>query len=169
MRVFAAGFVMSLVLYTELHAQTMTPDMMAPTQGGFRAAQSVAAAKNRGRDECRRRHRDVTGTTIAPSRINATPVYDASAASGASDTGFDSLNRIRKKPKPYPGAPKPKFVGPGNPQIEVPPPKRAETPVPPAVAGTVAGQPPRRRLKYDDDPFGPTGFYTGTFLTKAGG
>jgi hypothetical protein len=157
---------MSPALCTKLHAQALTPDMMAPVQGGFAPLnqsplRKTADAANTG---------DTTGTlreTIAPSRVGAIPTYNAPAASGAADTGFDSLNRKRKIPKLYPGAPKPKVVGPGNPQIEVPPPKRAETPVPPAVAGAVAGQPPRRRLKYDDDPFGQVGFYTGTFLTKA--
>ena len=40
-------------------------------------------------------------------------------------------------------------------------------PVPPAVAGTVPGQPPRRRLKVDDDPFGAVGDYAGPFLVKS--
>jgi hypothetical protein len=35
------------------------------------------------------------------------------------------------------------------------------------MAGSILGQPQRRRLKIDDDPFGPVGFYAGTFLTKA--
>ncbi|MFX6277455.1 hypothetical protein ABTF87_19330, partial [Acinetobacter baumannii] len=51
----------------------------------------------------------------APSRIGAIPTYGVPPASGASDVGFDSLNRTRKKQKLYPGAPKPKIVGPGNP------------------------------------------------------
>ena len=102
-RVFAAGFVMTIFMAVAfcggLHAQTLTPDMMTPTQGGFAPlSQSplrrTADAANSG---------DATGTlrdSIAPSRINATPSYVAPAASGASDTGFDSLNRTRKKPKP---------------------------------------------------------------------
>ncbi|MGA7807708.1 outer membrane beta-barrel protein, partial [Bradyrhizobium sp.] len=34
-------------------------------------------------------------------------------------------------------------------------------------AGTVDGQPPRRRLKPDDDPFGAVGDYAGSFLVKS--
>lgn len=34
------------------------------------------------------------------------------------------------------------------------------------MAGTVPGQPPRRRLKPDDDPFGPVGDVVGGFLVK---
>ena len=39
--------------------------------------------------------------------------------------------------------------------------------MPPAMAGTVAGQPPRKRLKIDDDPFGAVGDYAGSFLIKS--
>ena len=35
------------------------------------------------------------------------------------------------------------------------------------MAGTVPGQPPRRRLKIDDDPFGAVGDYAGPFLIKS--
>jgi hypothetical protein len=35
-----------------------------------------------------------------------------------------------------------------------------------AVAGTASGQPERRRLKVEDDPFGQTGFFVGTMLVK---
>jgi len=35
------------------------------------------------------------------------------------------------------------------------------------MAGTVDGQPPRRRLKTDDDPFGAVGDYAGSFLIKS--
>ena len=35
------------------------------------------------------------------------------------------------------------------------------------MAGTVAGQPPRKRLKADDDPFGAVGDYAGSFLVKS--
>ena len=54
-------------------------------------------------------------TRRAPSRIGQIPTYGLPAASGASDTGFDSLNRTRKKPKFYPGQAKPKPPpGPGS-------------------------------------------------------
>jgi hypothetical protein len=35
------------------------------------------------------------------------------------------------------------------------------------MAGTVVGQPPRKRLKIDDDPFGAVGDYVGGFLVKS--
>ena len=35
------------------------------------------------------------------------------------------------------------------------------------MAGTVEGQPPRKRLKVDDDPFGAVGDYAGSFLIKS--
>lgn len=148
---------------TAAFAQSLTPDMLSPTQGGFaprdqsllrRTAQSTTD------DDALRRD------SPAPSRIGAIPTYGIPPASGASDSGFDSLNRTRKKPKLYPGAPKPKIVGPGN---SAPSASRARVaaPVSPSVAGTMPGQPPRRRLKPDDDPFANVGFHTGTFLTKA--
>ena len=40
------------------------------------------------------------------------------------------------------------------------------TPLPPAMIGAVAGQPYRKRLKPDDDPFGAVGDYVGSFLVK---
>ena len=42
-----------------------------------------------------------------------------------------------------------------------------KTPLPPAMAGTIVGQPPRKRLKLDDDPFGAVGDYAGSFLIKS--
>ena len=98
------------------------------------------------------------------------------AAAGAGDTGYDSLNRRRKKPKPYPGAPKLKQPpGPGNfiavpppPPLSVPPSSTAnKAPIAPAMAGRVDGQPVRRRLRLDDDPFGAVGDYVGSFLVKS--
>ena len=102
------------------------------------------------------------------------------AASGASATGFDSLNRKRKKPVLYPGQPKPKPApGPGTPastasmsngqiRLSVPPSESAnKAPLAPAMAGNVVGQPPRKRLKVDDDPFGAVGDYAGGFLVKS--
>ena len=35
------------------------------------------------------------------------------------------------------------------------------------MAGTVVGQPPRKRLRIDDDPFGAVGDYAGSFLIKS--
>ena len=95
-------------------------------------------------------------------------------------SGYDSLNRTRKKAKFYPGQAKPKPPpGPGSKppgmrdpnarvRLSVPPSETAnKTPIPPAMAGTVPGQPPRKRLKIDDDPFGAVGDYAGSFLIKS--
>ena len=142
-------------------AQTLTPDMLSPTQGGFAPRdQSLLRRTAQADDDSLRRD------ARAPSRIGAIPTYGIPPASGASDSGFDSLNRVRKKPKLYPGAPKPKFVGPGNPSPSTPR-ARVAAQVSPSVAGTFPGQPPRRRLRPDDDPFANVGFHTGVFLTKA--
>lgn len=127
-------------------AQSLTPDMLSPSQDGFAPRDQSALRRT--------------------AQLGATPTYGVPAASGASDSGFDSLNRNRRKQKSYPGAPKPKARGPGTPP-PTPARTRATAPVAPAVAGTVPGQPTRRLLRSDPDPFAATGFYTGTFLTKA--
>src|SRR5260221_6037834 len=128
--------------------------------------------------------RDKDVSPPAPSRIGQIPTYGLPAASGASGSGFDSLNRTRKKPKFYPGQVNPKPPpGPGTPapvtpagpvvstgrvRLAVPPSETAnKSPLPPAMAGTVVGQPPRLRLKIDDDPFGAVGDYVGGFLVKS--
>jgi hypothetical protein len=120
--------------------------------------------------------------TPAPSHIGSVPVYGLPAASGAAQVGFDSLNRTRRRPRFYPGQARPKPPGPGTPAVAAPapgsssgrvrlsvPPSEAahKPPIPPAMAGTVDGQPPRRRLKTDDDPFGAVGDYAGSFLIKS--
>jgi hypothetical protein len=165
LRAFSACLVLTLFMPLEIQAQTLTGSMLAPVRDGFVAPEQSALRKtsdNKGSTD------DTKQDEKAPSRIGQTPTYGIPPASGAAETGFDSLNRKLKKAKLYPGTPKPKIVGPGN-----PPPSSVKTtgkvaaPVAPAVAGTVVGQPPRRRLKPDDDPFGNVGFHTGTFLTKA--
>ncbi len=118
----------------------------------------------------------------APSRIGRMPTYGLPAANGAAVSGFDSLNRRRTQPKYYPAQPKPKPPpGPGTPpptsppvgaagqvRLSIPPSETANKPrVPPAMAGTVPGQPARKRLRSDDDPFGAVGDYAGSFLVKS--
>jgi hypothetical protein len=168
-------------------AQTLTPDLFRPVPGGFVSPQDMPLRKIRDNtsvdptdsaidpaydDSLRRKD------TRAPSRIGQIPSYGLAAASGASDSGFDSLNRKRKKPKFYPGQAKPKPApGPGSPprvesklplRLSIPPSESAnKTPLPPAMAGTVVGQPQRKRLKVDDDPFGAVGDYAGSFLIKS--
>ena len=159
-----------VVDHVESHAQTAAGNLLNPVPGEFASPQDlplrkISQADNPGQEG------------PAPSRIGRTPTYGLPAASGASDDGYDSLNRTRKKPKPYPGAPKLKgSIGPGNSaSSSAPPPSRPlppsstanKTPLAPALAGTVPGQPTRRRLKPDDDPFGPVGDYAGSFLVKS--
>lgn len=168
-------------------AQTLTPDMLRPVRGGFvspddsplrRTGPDSAAAGMSDAAETARLRAPETPTS---SRVGQIPTYGSPAANGASDTGYDSLNRKRKKPKYYPGQAKPKPpVGPGSaPPLTVapvvsgrvrlaPPPSDTanRTPLPPAMAGSVVGQPVRKRLRIDDDPFGAVGDYAGSFLLK---
>lgn len=167
-------------------AQTMTSDLFRPARDGFMTPQDSPLRKvgantdktGDAADDARLRDKDLP----APSRIGKTPTYGIPAANGASDSGFDSLNRTRKKPKFYPGQAKPKPpAGAGSPaqpattpplngrvRLSIPPSESAnKTPLPPAMAGTVVGQPQRKRLKIDDDPFGPVGDYVGSFLVKS--
>jgi hypothetical protein len=166
-------------------AQTLTPDLFRPERDGFMLLQNSPL----------RRSGDGFGASVdaagdpqlraaASSRIGQLPGYGLAAANGASVSGYDSLNRTRRKQKFYPGQPRPKrSAGPGNPaplastspsisnppsRLSIPPSETAhKAPIPPAMAGTVQGQPPRRRLKIDDDPFGAVGDYAGGFLVKS--
>lgn len=159
-------------------AQSLT-DMLNPSRGGFAQADQSALLRTAQNNAT---GNTTTGSTVtddpggsplrgatAPSRIGRIPTYDVPAASGAAVAGYDSLNRKRIRPKPYPGAPKPKVVGPGNSPISPDTVLRGarRPPVSASVAGIAAGQPPRHLLKVDDDPFGNVGFHTGAFLTKA--
>lgn len=158
-----AGLALIALNLSLAEAQTLTSSMMTPVRDGFAPPDQSALRKTSDNPTADDNQKDEK----APSRIGKPPTYGIPAASGASDSGFDSLNRKLKKPKPYPGAPKPKLVGPGNPPLGASKPvSRASVPIAPAVAGTVAGMPPRRRLKPDDDPFGNVGFYAGPFLAK---
>lgn len=170
-------------MHTPAAAQSLTSDLLRPVQGGFVSPQDSPLRKTgyslaqSTPDDSRLRNPDAP----ASSRIGSTPIYGQPAANGASTSGYDSLNRKRQKPRFYPGQPKPKAVGPGNrapaapgPDPRLPPPRLPQppsasanrTPIPPAMAGTVPGQPYRKRLKIDDDPFGAVGDYYGSFLVK---
>jgi hypothetical protein len=169
-------------------AQTLTSELLRPVRDGFitpqdsplrKISENPADKTGEAADDARLRDQDKP----APSRIGKIPTYGLPAASGASNQGFDSLNRTRRKPKFYPGQARPKPPGPGNPapsvarapatsngrvRISPPPSENAnKTPIPPAMAGTIEGQPLRRRLKIDDDPFGAVGDYAGSFLVKS--
>jgi hypothetical protein len=167
---------------TLARAQTVTPDLFSPTRSSQLTTpdsplRRTAGESNDPPDDPTLRNKE--GDRRAPSRIGLIPSYTLPAASGASTSGYDSLNRKRKTPKYYPGQAKPKPpVGPGNPpppiatntrlRLSIPPSETAnKAPIPPAMAGTVVGQPPRKRLKVDDDPFGAVGDYAGSFLVKS--
>src|SRR5260370_24243548 len=169
-------------------AQRITPGLFRPVGGGFLTAENSPLRKIGDKmgdniadptdpaNDPKLRDKDVSPP--APSRIGQIPTYGLPAASGASGSGFDSLNRTRKKPKFYPGQVKPKPPpGPGTPapvtpaapvvstgrvRLAVPPSETAnKSPLPPAMAGTVVGQPPRLPLKIDYDPFGAARDYVG--------
>src|SRR6266705_3219121 len=168
-------------------AQTLTTALLRPVRDGFVSPQESPLRRTSEQTG------DVTSGTTgdaangaglrdkdtpAPSRIGNIPTYGLPAASGASTSGFDSLNRTRKKPKYHPGQARPKpppgpgsrapVVSTGPVRLSIPPSDSAnKTPIPPAMAGTVAGQPPRKRLRIDDDPFGAVGDYAGGFLVKS--
>ena len=165
-------------------AQTLTPDLFRPARDGFFQPQSSGLRRTAGMtsvdpdSDPRLRPTD----TKAPSRIGQVPTYGLPAASGAADTGYDSLNRTRKQPKYYPAQARPKpSPGPGTPppaqqaltasgktRIAVPPSETANRPpISPAMAGTVLGQPQRARLRSDDDPLSAVGDYVGGFLVKS--
>jgi hypothetical protein len=157
-------------------AQSVTPDLFNPRQTNQVAPGNLAPrqiADSTAPDAAERRT-----DQPAASRIGKVPAYGRPAASGASDTGYDSLNRKRKQTKYYPGQARAKKpAGPGSPpppdaagplRPSIPPSGTAnKPPLPPAMAGNVPGQPPRRRLKIDDDPFGAVGDYAGSFLVKS--
>ena len=178
-----------ITITSPLYAQTLTPDLLRPIPEGLLAPQDSFLRKtsqNTGDDT-------VDPTTDgkpsdrkqpAPSRIGNIPKYGLPAASGAAEDGFDSLNRKRTQPKFYPGQARPKPApgpgtpapseakGPTNPNARVkisPPPSQTASrpPVPPSMAGIADGQPPRKPLPADTDPFGSVGDYFGSFLVKS--
>ena len=99
LHVALAGAILIAVDGVGAHAQAPGGNLLNPTPGGFAAPQDLPLQLTSQADGS-------SGTDLAPSRIGKIPTYGTPAASGASDDGYDSLNRKRKKPKPYPGAPK---------------------------------------------------------------
>jgi len=171
-------------------AQAVTPDLFSPSRATQIAPGNLAPRPigttlsvdpNATPDSSAAPRRRVAEQPASSPAGNA-PANGLPAANGASDTGYDSLNRTRRQPKYYPAQAKPKKPpGPGTPppkdpprtstgqlRLSIPPSSTANTqPVPPGMAGTVPGQPSRRRLKIDDDPFGAVGDYAGGFLIKS--
>ncbi|WP_184261784.1 outer membrane beta-barrel protein [Rhodopseudomonas rhenobacensis] len=168
-------------------AQSLTPELLSPQPGGFVSPQNLPLRRTaQAGDQLRLNQArsnqpnpdpaQPDAEPMAPSRIGRIPTYGTPAAAGASDSGYDSLNRRRRPQRFYPGAPRPRSVGPGSPAvIAQPAPQRPRppsatahrAPIAPSMAGTVVGQPTRRALKVDDDPFGPVGDYAGSFLFKS--
>jgi hypothetical protein len=174
-----------VLLAAEASAQTLTSDLLRGERDGFSG--QIRPLRRTGDAE---RDTNTISSTVgrsdapAPSRIGRIPTFEVPAASGAASIGFDSLNRKRKQaPKRRPGVsptvlPKEPVVGLPvqiTPTIVpvVPPapplPSAATANKPrlaPSMEGKVLGQPQRRKLKVDDDPFGAVGFYRGSMLVK---
>ncbi len=168
-------------------AQTLTPDMLSPTRDGVSAASELRLGPATDRQNSLNSPNSQNAPNSsqsdaadpdapAPSRIGKIPTYGVPPAAGAAVTGYNSLNRRKPLKKPYPGEPKaPVSPGPGSPIPIVPEPPLTvvpsslanKPPLPPALIGTVPGQPLRKRLKPDIDPFGPVGDYAGSFLVKS--
>lgn len=179
------GLALVALLASEAAAQTVTSDLLRGERDGF----SGSIRPLRRTSEA---PRDVIGPNApanrsdaqAPSRIGQIPTFETPAASGAASTGFDSLNRTRKQPaKRRPGVsptvlPREPDAGPPVqitpaivPVVPPPPPlpssATANRPrLAPSIEGKVEGQPYRRKLKVDEDPFGAVGFYRGSMLVK---
>jgi hypothetical protein len=181
-RSLPTALVLMALLAVEATAQTLTSDLLRPERDGF-SGQSRPLRRTTGDTSNADGSTPTRADTAAPSRIGRIPKYEAPAASGAASMGFDSLNRKKKKAtKRKPGvsptvAPKEVIVA--GPPVQItptivpvvpPPPPLAPPPNKPRLApsrmGTVVGQPQRRRLKVDDDPFGAVGFYRGSMLVK---
>src|ERR1700680_4611625 len=98
-------------------AQAITSDLFRPVRDGFVLAQDsplrrTGDSTDDADDDRRLREKNAP----APSRIGRISTLRLSPASGGADTGFDSLNRGRKRRKFYPAQVKPKPPpGPGSP------------------------------------------------------
>ena len=168
-------------------AQTLTSNLFNPQRGAFVPAQEMPFRKigdNAAADPAASPgtppdpNQPAGQAASAPSRVGV-PNDGLPATSSIGDSSFDALNRNRKQPRYYPGQAKSKpSPGPGTPppqppqvnvtgdlRLSIPPSDSAnKPPIAPSMAGGVPGQPQRRRLKIDDDPFGAVGDYAGPFL-----
>nr|WP_249225396.1 outer membrane beta-barrel protein [Tardiphaga alba] len=155
-------------------AQALTSDLLAPVPGGFVQPENLPS--RRPGNTVLQPRSTLQTSLLSPERTQQSIITPpVPAASGAADSGYDALNRKRKQVKYYPGQQKPKRpVGPGSPPPPlvpetrpVPPSARAaKPPVAPAIAGTVIGQPARKRLPIEPDAYAPTGIRVGSFLVK---
>jgi hypothetical protein len=161
-------------------AQTLTADMLSNQRDGFSGQNRPLSRTD---DPTSRNASNASADTPAPSRIGQLPTFGIPAASGASGMGYDSLGRKKKPAKRKPGVSPtvaPQVAGSAVAPIQIlpsvvpivpppPPPPSANANrarLAPSMMGAVQGQPPRRRLKADDDPFGPAGIYAGSMLVK---
>src|ERR1700722_15036820 len=107
----AALACLALIVFdrTLAQAQTLTPDLFRPGRDSFISPQD--SPLRRTTDTSNGKSTDPTHPANAaplrrdpraPPRVGQVPTYGLPAASGAADTGYDSLNRVRKKPKLYP-------------------------------------------------------------------
>jgi len=170
-------------------AQTLTSDLFNSQRGAFVPAQEMpfrklgdnTASVDSSLGAPAAPSQPIGQAAPAPSGVGV-PNDGLQGSGSVRDSGFDALNRNRKQPTFYPGQAKPKpSPGPGTPppqppqvnatgdlRLSIPPSDSANRPpVAPSVAGTVPGQPRRRRLRPDDDPFGAVGDYAGPFLIKS--
>ncbi|WP_316197684.1 fumarylacetoacetate hydrolase family protein [Bradyrhizobium sp.] len=99
-------------------AQAQTIDALRPVRDGFLAPQdsplrrTVVSGLS---DAAPTVGVDTPISASSPPRQTGGPLPGRPAASGAADTGYDSLNRTRKKPRYYPAQPRPKPPpGPGT-------------------------------------------------------
>lgn len=107
----------------------------------------------------------------ASSQLTRSEDDGIAAASGAGETGYDSFNRKRRKPNSRTASPLKNAgeIGRGasGASAAAPPSASAHRErVAASVSGTAQGQPARRRLKPDDDPFAAVGFHAGSLLFK---
>jgi len=170
LRAGLACLALSTAVASHAFGQTLTPDLFAPDRVSTTAAPDSPLRKTGARaDDALDRLRGRTALTQLTD-LSSLP------AIGVSKTGFDSRNRKQaklypgqRKPKPSPGPGTPPPAAPNGPvRLSVPPSELAhKAPVSAAMAGNVPGQPPRKRLKADDDPFGAVGDYAGSFLVKS--
>ena len=166
-------------------AQTVTPDLFSPARDGLIAPQDSPLRRTGGRGQrpiggCRPTPRPRDQDRPAPSRIGQIPTYGLPAASGAVGLRLRLAQPQAQEAEILSGAGQAEAAGrvpaaaaagrlePAPVRLSIPPSQSAnKTPIPPAMAGTVVGQPPRKRLKIDDDPFGAVGDYAGSFLVKS--
>lgn len=169
----SACLLLTVVVPSSLQAQALTADLFRPEKGGFVQAQDLPTRK--ALDPKTRDPVDEPRLVTLDGSAPAAPVRSALKvpAPAAAPGDYDPQNRRHKVAKLYPGQPKPKKLGPGNVAPTAAAPNAATTiqrrqaPIAPALAGTVPGQPPRKRLKPDDNPFDPIGTRVGGFLVKS--